>query len=357
MNKKLILAFIAVCFCLQTFAQDVDHETVTYFENFIIKGNKPPDKDVVQSKYDSDNRLIVWNTSLGKGYKFSSEALDKLGYEFVKKNQGDNKQFSKIYRSCSKGIIVEVTEWYNLKYSISIEWYAPSIRQSIGYLMYCSSGKQSDEEIAKGVYDSFKADKINEYKKKTIYYSERKNKPTIIEGTTFLRKYYYEIVQKKNPFFKESMLINLNKNGTKELHTNWQKEIGVEAASYKAFADMIKKELPELIFNNPKDFVFGDSLIPTVTQVDISAHCIQKYLGFIKVNYDSKNSTVQIKTKDAPSDIKTEDLLEYLKDKKDGTYKLSYFNVRISLDYSDESLFKTTFIAYKIYEQEDELTK
>jgi hypothetical protein len=110
---------------------------VTYFEKFIISGTTPPDTNV-QTKYETDYRVIVWNEPLIKSYKYSNEAFDKLGYELVKKNEGDNQQTSNVYRCCSKGIVIEVTEWYNFKLSIAIQWYAPSMRRQIGYLMYCN---------------------------------------------------------------------------------------------------------------------------------------------------------------------------------------------------------------------------
>ena len=111
--------------------------TIPYFERFIISGITPPDTDV-QTKYESDYRVIVWNEPLIKGYKYSNEVFDKLGYDFVKNNEGDNQQTSNIYRSCSKGIVIEVTEWYNFKLSIAMQWYAPSVRSQTGYLMYCN---------------------------------------------------------------------------------------------------------------------------------------------------------------------------------------------------------------------------
>ncbi|AMS25694.1 hypothetical protein AEM51_00345 [Bacteroidetes bacterium UKL13-3] len=320
-----------------------------------MNGNKPSDSDV-QTKYETDYRVIVWNDPLIKDYKYSNEAFDKLGYEFVKKNEGDNYQRSKIYRSCSKGIIVEVTEWYNVKLSISLQWYQPSVRKSIGYLMYCDMKKQTNEEINKDLYNSFKADDIKKFKTTTVDYSDRKNKPILIEGNTFLKEIYYGLIQKKCEFTSECLQIILNKDGTKEFKTNWQKEIGDKATDYKTYTAFIKNELPKLIFSNPKENVWGDSIAPT-TRINAKILYQLKFSGTIKVAYDSKSSTVTIKSKDTPSEIKTEDLVQFFKDKKDGTYKLSFYSVTMALDncYNADNYFtKTTFIGYKEYEKGDE---
>lgn len=339
-----------------TFAQTTETKTVTYFEKYVIDGIKPPDSDV-QMQYQPDMRVIVWNDPLIKDYKYSNEAFDEIGYEYVKTNAGDNSQTSKVYRNCSKGIIVEVTKWYNLKLSISIQWFKSEVRPSIGYLMFCESKKQTQEEIAKGVYDLFKEDAIKEYSNKTIWYSDRKNKPQVTEGTTFLKNYYYEIIQKKNPFANECMQLVLNKSGSKEFKTNWQNEMGAEAGEYKTFTNFIQGQLPKLLFTNPKDLVYGDSLLAT-TILHTKVEYEKDYLGFIKVKYDTKTSTVEIKSKETTADIKNEDIVEFLKTNKSGTYKLSCTKVNIGLDQcynANNFVFLISFIALKIYEPEDEI--
>ena len=114
---------------------ETDLKTIKYFEDCIINQKIP--QYCVDYKYEGSYRVIVWNDPLIKNYKYSSEAFDKLGYDYVKTTDGDNSQYSEIYRNCSKGIVVEVTEWYNFKLSISIQWYATNVRRSIGYLMFC----------------------------------------------------------------------------------------------------------------------------------------------------------------------------------------------------------------------------
>lgn len=113
-----------------------DKRSITYFEKFIIAGNKPIGTNV-ETKYDNDYRAIIWSDPLIKDYKYSNEAFDKLGYEFVTETEGDNYQSSKTYRNCSKSIIIEVTEWYGVKLSIAMQWYSPRVKKGVGYLAFC----------------------------------------------------------------------------------------------------------------------------------------------------------------------------------------------------------------------------
>lgn len=166
MKNKNLLSLLLVFFSYATFAQ-TNHDntkTISYFEKYIIEGNKPFDLDIV-TKYEKDYRAIIWNESLIKDYKYSNEQLDKSGYEFVKKNEGDNSQSSKVYRNCSKGIVIEVTEWYGTKLTISMQWYETSVRRSIGYLMYCDSKKQTTAEINHDLAILFAEDKKKEAEK------------------------------------------------------------------------------------------------------------------------------------------------------------------------------------------------
>ncbi|HZK93582.1 MAG TPA: hypothetical protein VFC67_05195 [Prolixibacteraceae bacterium] len=355
MSRKLLLFFLTALSSLIVFSQETDSKSVTYFEKFIINGVKPPDT-IVQTKYESDYRVIVWNDPLIKDYKYSNEAFYKQGYEFVKKNEGDSQQRSKIYRNCSKGIIVEVTEWYNVKLSVSLKWFALPVRKGVGYLMYCYVEKQTDEEIKNSTYNSFKANAVNKFKNTSVDYSDRKNKPVLIDGNAFLKAFYYEIIQKSNEFANKCIEIVLNKDGTKEFKTNWSVDIDTKSTNYQSFQTFIKNELPKLGFSNPKEYVWGDS-ISTTTRIDANVIYTIKYLGVIKVSLDSKNLSITIKSKDVPAEIKTEELLQSLKDKKSGTYKLSYFNVTIALDncYDGGNFFaKTTFVGNKVYEIGDE---
>ncbi len=133
--KNIIFYFVAFM-SLSSFAQtSSDSKTLKYFETCILNSDYPDNS--VSHKYENDYRLIVWDDLLIKDYKYSNAEFDKLGYDFVKINDGDGNQSSKVYRNCSKGIVIEVTEWYNYKISISMQWYAPNVRNGIGELMFC----------------------------------------------------------------------------------------------------------------------------------------------------------------------------------------------------------------------------
>jgi hypothetical protein len=70
------------------------------------------------------------------GFKYSNDALDKLGYEYIKTSES-NSQRTKVYRNCSKSIAIEITEWYDLKLSISMQWYSKDVKGRTIYLMTC----------------------------------------------------------------------------------------------------------------------------------------------------------------------------------------------------------------------------
>jgi len=141
MKKSIIIILAFLTF--KSFAQTTTDESIKYFENCIINETSP--SGAVDYKYQNDYRIIVWNDQLIKNYKYSNEVFDKLGYDYMTTTDGDNNQYSKIYRNCDKGIVIEVTEWYNLKLSISIQWYSPSTRNGIGYLLGCSFIKQNEQ--------------------------------------------------------------------------------------------------------------------------------------------------------------------------------------------------------------------
>ena len=220
MNKKIFLIVIIFLISKVAYSQETN-QTVTYFEQFVINGNIPSETDV-QTKYEREYRAIIWNESLKMKYKYSPESFDKIGYEFVKKNEGDKYQQSSIYCSCSKGIIVEVTEWYDAKLSISLQWFDQSIRMRIGPLMYCTQEKSNDK-IKSDLYNSFKAEEIKKFETTVIEYSSRKNKPKIIDSKRFLKDVFYGLIQKNNSFNGECLNIILKKDGFKDLKTNLYK--------------------------------------------------------------------------------------------------------------------------------------
>ena len=172
--KRTFLLLI-ILFPFLAFAQNIqsDKKTISYFENFITVGNKPPDADV-QSQYKNDWRLIVWNDPLIKDYKYSNEAFDKMGYQFVKNNINDEQHWSKIYRNCDKSIIVEVTEWYGIKLSIDMQWYSKETRNQIVFLMFC---KNIEDNMPSQVQGQYKTQNISNEPKAFYIESEPSGSP------------------------------------------------------------------------------------------------------------------------------------------------------------------------------------
>jgi FKBP-type peptidyl-prolyl cis-trans isomerase len=177
MNNKLIFSVIAIFFSIITFAQGTDKNTIPNFEKYINVGIEPSGIDV-QTKYEDEFRVIIWSDPLIKDYKYSNQIFDKLGYEFVKNNEGDDQQRSRVYRNCSKGIVVEVTEWYNIKLSISMQWYALSVRRSVGNLLYCDP-ETFETELEKKSRKEEEEKEFNEkMQKQNVMTQLRKNQET-----------------------------------------------------------------------------------------------------------------------------------------------------------------------------------
>ncbi len=135
LNMRKSLFIILTILATNLFAQTSSDKSISYFENCIVNKINPIGAD--NFKFETDSRLIVWSDPLTKSYKYSNEEFDKLGYEFVKKTDGDKNQYSKIYRNCKKGIVVEVTTWLNNKFSISFQWFPSNLRTQIAYMTDC----------------------------------------------------------------------------------------------------------------------------------------------------------------------------------------------------------------------------
>jgi hypothetical protein len=117
-------------------------KTIKYFQDCILQGQKPP--QAIFTDYKSGQRTLVWNEQLIKKHKYSDEEFDKLGYDYINISAQDNKHYSKLYRHCKKGILVEVTEWYGMKMSISMSWYSNNYRSQIYYLRFCLGATELD---------------------------------------------------------------------------------------------------------------------------------------------------------------------------------------------------------------------
>jgi len=350
---RLLLAIFFI-FCATNFYAQRETDPIGYFKDLIISGEKPTDKDIYVD-YNSTMREIVWNESLIKSYHYSNEVLDRNGFEYVKTYEGDNNQNRKIYRICEDGIILKITEWYNLKFSISIMWFPIDIRPSIGYLIFCNKN-ESEEEIMNEVYESFKAEAINDYNNKTISYSDRKNKPKLINGNDFMKSYFYKIIQPENEYRNEELTILLNKDGTIDLEICKEnkypgKYSGYDISKkedYETYSSFINSELKNLIFTNPPDTIYGKSLIPK-TDMYVEIHSGSKNIGIIKVYYDPESNQIDIKKNESGYPFNNDEILDYLKNSKKGNYKLNcyYVVVKMTLVWDVScTIHSTKFIAF-----------
>lgn len=110
---------------------------IAKYEKCVINGQKPAEANV-QTKYDNrDFRAIIFGDKLSNVSLYTRQEIEKLGYEYLKITVDDYQHRTYSYRNCKKNILLDITEWYNYKISIDIQWFSNSVKPTIGYLMYC----------------------------------------------------------------------------------------------------------------------------------------------------------------------------------------------------------------------------
>jgi len=133
---KNLLVIIFALLTLESVGQaTMSTKSIKYYADCVINEYSPTEE--VSYKYDKNLRFVVFNDYLKNGDKYSSDALELLGYTYFKDTDNDSEHNTTVYRNCDTGVVIEVTEWYYVKYSISVEWYAPSVRPGIIFLMSC----------------------------------------------------------------------------------------------------------------------------------------------------------------------------------------------------------------------------
>lgn len=135
--KKTLISFVMILFSFATKGQTTNENPIKYYEDCIINKTIPEEQYYYDYNLLGGQRMIIWNDKLICNYKYSNEAFDKIGYDYVKTSVGDKNHYTKTYRNCNKGIIIEVTEWYRIKLSISMQWYPIDLRKGVPYLMFC----------------------------------------------------------------------------------------------------------------------------------------------------------------------------------------------------------------------------
>jgi len=329
---------------------------ISYFEKYIISGEIPPDDDIYID-YQSTIREIRWNDQIIKDFNYSNETLDRNGYEYVKTYEGDKNQHSKVYRKCNDGVVIEIREWFDLKYSISIQWFLGDYRKNVGHLLFCDKQKKTQSEIGKEIYNSFKSTAVKEYMKKTISYDDRKSKPKILNGgEEFLKSYFYDIIQPNNRYKDKEFTIFLNPDGSKEVDIHgWTSarfntsERQAVQKEYEFYSSFMSSGIEDLDFSNPPDTVFDEILIPK-TNIYVKILNSTEYMGSITIKYDpnlNQNSVVVKKNKDNLI-INDDDIIDFLSNSKKGTYKLKCYKVQIAISkvWGRYNLFYTSFIAF-----------
>lgn len=121
----------------ETEAKNSNYSLIAKYEKYVVAGQKPSDPKV-ETKYDDrDYRAIFWSDKLSNASLYIRQEIEKLGYEYVKITINDRQHITYAYRNCKKNLLLDVTEWYNYKLSIDIQWFSNSVKGGIGYLMYC----------------------------------------------------------------------------------------------------------------------------------------------------------------------------------------------------------------------------
>jgi|GEM_PF-2230692 len=138
-EKKENLANTKMSSVNGTVIVEAENKTLPNLEKIILSGKKPIGEGI-QTKYDDEQwRLITWRAgSSNKIYNYSIEKMDMLGYEFVKVSISDRRHKVYVYRNCNKNLVLEVNEWFDEKMLVlDLKWYDKSIKNRIGYLMFC----------------------------------------------------------------------------------------------------------------------------------------------------------------------------------------------------------------------------
>ncbi|MDB5005699.1 MAG: hypothetical protein JWP45_92 [Mucilaginibacter sp.] len=113
--------------------------SIPQYEKLVINNIRPNSLDV-QTKYDDkDFRVILWNDKLYNKSLYNEKNLKDLGYDYMGVTEDDNGHITYSYRNCEKNLILDVTEWYNIKLSIYISWYSTVVKNSSGRFIGCSS--------------------------------------------------------------------------------------------------------------------------------------------------------------------------------------------------------------------------
>jgi len=81
--------------------------------------------------------VILWNDKLYNKSLYNERSLKDLGYDYMGITVDDSNHTTYTYRNCAKNLVLDITEWYNLKLSIFISWYSDIVKNSSGRFIGC----------------------------------------------------------------------------------------------------------------------------------------------------------------------------------------------------------------------------
>lgn len=112
----------------------LDDQISQYEEKLLSNSFKS--KDGVSIK-ENDYRIISWSTTLNNASNYTREKIEKMGFEYLKIEDNDPNHITYAYRNCSKNLLLKITEWYDFKISLSLEWFSNDVKKSITSFYWC----------------------------------------------------------------------------------------------------------------------------------------------------------------------------------------------------------------------------
>jgi len=173
------------------------------------------------------------------------------------------------------------------------------------------------------------------------------NTPQTIDGNNFLKDWYSQKIQKQNINTSDCFYIVLNENDFDTVNQSLLNNINARDSLKDSSNTLLKTKKKPLIIQS-QDLAWGDSSKSAV-RLKTRILCDQHFLGFIKIKYHRNKSSLIIIKNTCTAEIKNKDLMLYLKDKKEGTYKLACYFVNISLEFCHNKMLilSTSFFSFE----------
>jgi hypothetical protein len=109
------------------------------YEKYLISAQRPTDPRG-ETQYDSrDYRAIIWSDQLSNASVYTGQGIESIGYEYLKVTVNDRQHITYAYRNCKKNLLLDITEWYDNKLVIDIQWFSPQVKGGIAFLLGCDN--------------------------------------------------------------------------------------------------------------------------------------------------------------------------------------------------------------------------